>query len=68
MTKEILPLISPTNKSVTSEDLEEMDEPQPYDVTENATTSEEQTTTENATTLEEQQGKDEAVPPNQSRV
>jgi hypothetical protein len=75
LTKEILPLISPTNKSVTSEDLEEMDEPQPSNVTENATTSEEQpasenaTTTEeqpaseNATTSEEQSGKDEAVPP-----
>jgi hypothetical protein len=75
LTKEILPLISPTNKSVTSEDLEEMDEPQPSNVTENATTSEEQPTSENATTSEEQptsenattseeqSGKDEAVPP-----
>ncbi len=54
LTKEILPLISPTNKSVTSEDLEEMDQPQPSNVTENATTSEEQPTTENATTSEEQ--------------
>jgi hypothetical protein len=63
LTKEILPLISPTNKSVTSEDLEEMDEPQPSNVTENATTSEEQPTSENATTSEEQPGKDEAVPP-----
>jgi hypothetical protein len=54
LTKEILPLISPTNKSVTSEDLEEMDEPQPSNVTENATTSEEQPTSENATTSEEQ--------------
>ena len=51
LTKEILPLISPTNKSVTSEDLEEMDEPQPSSVTENATTS------------EEQPGNNEAVPP-----
>jgi hypothetical protein len=63
LTKEILPLISPANKSVTSEDLEEMDEPQPSNVTENATTSEEQPTSENATTSEEQSGKDEAVPP-----
>src|SRR6476661_6985193 len=75
LTKEILPLISPTNKSVTSEDLEEMDEPQLSNVTENATTSEEQPTSENvttseeqptsenATTSEEQSGKDEAVPP-----
>jgi hypothetical protein len=75
LTKEILPLISPTNKSVTSEYLEEMDEPQPSNVTENATTSEEQPTSENATTSEEQptsenattseeqSGKDEAVPP-----
>jgi hypothetical protein len=54
LTKEILPLISPANKSVTSEDLEEMDEPQPSNVTENATTSEEQPTSENATTSEEQ--------------
>ncbi|MGB8188006.1 MAG: hypothetical protein WCE91_00260, partial [Nitrososphaeraceae archaeon] len=58
LTKEILPLISPANKSVTSEDLEEMDEPQPSNVTEtqptseNATTSEEQPTSENATTSE----------------
>jgi hypothetical protein len=75
LTKEILPLISPANKSVTSEDLEEMDEPQPSNVTENATTSEEQPASENATTSEEQpasenattseeqSGKDEAVPP-----
>ena len=63
LTKEILPLISPTNKSITSEDLEEMDEPQPSNVTENATTSEEQPTSENATTSDEQPGKDEAVPP-----
>ncbi|MGB7676844.1 MAG: hypothetical protein WBL54_10010 [Nitrososphaeraceae archaeon] len=63
LTKEILPLISPANKSVTSEDLEEMDEPQPSNITENATTSEEQPTSENATTSEEQSGKDEAVPP-----
>jgi hypothetical protein len=63
LTKEILPLISPTNKSVTSEDLEEMDEPQPSNVTEDVTTSEEQPTSENATTSEEQLGKDEAVPP-----
>jgi hypothetical protein len=62
LTKEILPLISPANKSVTSEDLEEMDEPQPSNVTENATTSEEQPTSENATTSEEP-GNDEAVPP-----
>jgi len=72
LTKEILPLISPANKSVTSEDLEEMDEPQPSNVTENATTSEEQPTSENATTSEEQptsenattSGNNEAVPPN----
>jgi len=46
LTKEVLPLISPANKSVTSEDLEEMDEPQPSTTGENATTSEEQSDNE----------------------
>jgi hypothetical protein len=61
LTKEILPLISPANKSVTSEDLEEMDEPQPSNVTENATTSEEQPASENATTSEEQPASENAT-------
>ena len=54
LTKEVLPLISPANKSATSEDLEEIEEPQPSNVSENATTSEEQPASENATTSEEQ--------------
>ena len=54
LTKEILPLISPTNKSVTSEDLEEMDDSQPSNVTGNATASEGQPTSENATASEGQ--------------
>ena len=53
--KEVLPLISPANKSATSEDLEEIVEPQqPSNVSENATTPEEQPASENATTPEEQ--------------
>jgi hypothetical protein len=75
LTKEVLPLISPANKSVTSEDLEEIVEPQPSKVSENATTSETQPTTENVTTSEdlppsknattpkELPGNEEAVPP-----
>src|SRR6476620_4072749 len=51
LTKEVLPLISPANKSATSEDLEEAEEQPP---TGNATTSEEQPPTGNATTSEEQ--------------
>src|SRR6476646_9610654 len=51
LTKEVLPLISPANKSATSEDLEEAEEQPP---TVNATTSEEQPPTVNATTSEEQ--------------
>ena len=61
LTKEVLPLISPANKSATSEDLEEIEEPQPSNVSENATTSEEQPASENATTSEEQPASENAT-------
>jgi hypothetical protein len=54
LTKEVLPLISPANKSATSEDLEEIVEPQPSNASENATTSQTQPATENTTTSETQ--------------
>ena len=48
LTQEILPLISPANTSATSEDLEEIEEPQPSNVSENATSPEEQPSNETA--------------------
>jgi len=48
LTQEILPLISPANTSATSEDLEEIEEPEPSNVSENATSLEEQPDNETA--------------------
>lgn len=46
LTDKVLPIISPTNKSATSSDLEEVEEPQPTKVSENATSGGEQGTNE----------------------
>jgi hypothetical protein len=48
LTQKILPIISPTNKSATSSDLEEMVEPQPAGSAANATGPEEQAANETA--------------------
>ncbi len=42
LTQKVLPIISPSNKSATSSDLEEIEEPQPAGAISNATTQEEQ--------------------------